>query len=202
MGNALSLVIGIVSGILTSALIFLAVQIFRKIIIPWYQSIVYQGLIIDGEWKVFFQTPGVLQAQDIILNLTQKAHRLEGTATYIIMKEEARKWSEQVKTFHLEGRIADRFVVLTLRHTERNRIGVGTLLIEIIGDGRIMSGQITTYDVGASKIFSDECILRRNLVSDSSVAGQAHPQPTMPLNDSLNPMLPQPDSQNSSLDKG
>ena len=200
MENALSLIIGVVSGILTSALIFLAVKIFRKIIIPWYQSIVYQGLVIDGEWKIILQTPHRIQTQDIILNIAQKAYRLEGTATYIIMIESAGEWSEQIKTFKVDGRISDRFVVITLRHAERSRIGVASLLLEIIGDGRTMSGQYTYYDVGVSKITSDGCKLRRADIAASSTARQVQPPLTAQPNNSLNPTPQQQASQDASSD--
>ncbi len=170
MNNAQSLIIGVVSGIVTTALIYLAVQIFRKIVIPWYQSIIYQGLIVSGEWRVASLSTG--EGQEIVLNLTQKAHRLEGTATYVRKTDTSNLLTEHIKTFQIEGRVADRFAVLTLRHTERNRIGVEVLLLEIIGDGRKMAGYTTFYDVVENRIVSYACMLGRSetLVPSAPIA--------------------------------
>jgi hypothetical protein len=45
-----SIFVGVINGILTSALLFIVVQIIRKIVIPWYQSLIYRGTDINGDW--------------------------------------------------------------------------------------------------------------------------------------------------------
>lgn len=47
-GLSVSIVVGIVSGILTTALIFGFVQLFKKIVVPWCQALFYRGLDISA----------------------------------------------------------------------------------------------------------------------------------------------------------
>ena len=51
MSNSETIVLGIVSGIITSAVIYLFVLIFNHIVLPWYRAFVYRGVGIDGTWE-------------------------------------------------------------------------------------------------------------------------------------------------------
>jgi hypothetical protein len=46
----LNIFISVFAGVLTSALIYVGVLFFNRVIVPWYQSKVYRGLDISGEW--------------------------------------------------------------------------------------------------------------------------------------------------------
>ena len=41
---------GVIAGIITSALLFLAGLFVAKILLPWYQNLVYQGVDLRGLW--------------------------------------------------------------------------------------------------------------------------------------------------------
>ena len=56
MESTESLVIGIISGILTSILLLLAANFINKILIPWYQTLIYRGVNISGTWIARFET--------------------------------------------------------------------------------------------------------------------------------------------------
>ncbi len=46
MSNSETIILGIVSGIITSAVIYLLVLIFNHIVLPWYRAFVYRGVSI------------------------------------------------------------------------------------------------------------------------------------------------------------
>jgi len=151
-----SLVVGIISGILTSAMIFLAISVFEKVVIPWYQAIIYRGVDINGEWQM--ERPG--SNQTAIFNLEQSAHKIKGIATFVT-KESKSEGLDEVRTFTVDGQISERFVTLVLKHKDKQRLGISAYLLEIVGDGRKMKGYISGYNIGTSKIISSACELAR-----------------------------------------
>lgn len=153
INDLVSLVIGIVSGIITTALIYLAVLIFRRIVIPWYQGIVYKGIDVGGEWRVL--SPNI-EGIDMFLTLDQNAYRLKGTLT-LTTKEGDELQIDRIRTYRIEGSVSNRFIVAILSRIEKNRIGIGTLLFEVVGDGQTMKGIWTFYHVWESEIGSTEC---------------------------------------------
>jgi hypothetical protein len=150
-----SLYIGIVSGILTSALIYLVVSVFEKIIIPWYQEIIYHGTDISGEWEATGENIG----QTGVFNIEQKAHKIKGTATWVT--NDSAYPIEGIRIFNIGGEISERFVTLILKHKDKRRLGIGSYLIQVVGDGRVMEGFYSFYSVGDSDIRSTACRFTR-----------------------------------------
>jgi hypothetical protein len=150
--------VGIISGILTSALIFLAISIFEKVVIPWYQAIIYRGVEINGEWHM--ERSG--SNQTAIFNLEQSAHKIKGIATFVT-KESTPDDLHEIRTFTVDGQISERFVTLVLKHKDKQRLGISAYLLEIVGDGRKMQGYISGYSIASSKIISSACeLVRKN----------------------------------------
>jgi hypothetical protein len=118
-----SIIIGIVSGLITSSLIYLLIQVFNKIVRPWYQDIIYSGVRIDGQWytqKTFLNGEII---QDELLELKQHAYKIIGT--YTVTKRYKDSESIEIKTFTVEGKkIRDRFVRLNSHNIDKRKIGV------------------------------------------------------------------------------
>lgn len=51
-----SLLLGIVSGVLTTVLIVLFQKVWLRIIVPWYEDHLYQGPEIEGSWSAEVRT--------------------------------------------------------------------------------------------------------------------------------------------------
>ena len=133
------IIIGVLSGVLSAVFVFLVGLFIKVVVIPWYQTIIYSGVNISGEWHII--DPSL--AQEITLNLTQKANQISGAAFFIWDHEEDNtlRGYEVVRNFKVEGRIQDRFVQLILTHTDSMRLGINTYLLEVCG-GRQKNGRI------------------------------------------------------------
>ncbi len=46
-----TIIIGIVTGILSSAIIWALINTFQNTFIPWYQSGIYRGTDLEGTWS-------------------------------------------------------------------------------------------------------------------------------------------------------
>ena len=70
---------GVAAGVLTSGLLFTLGVIFTKVVVPWYQALIYQGVDLSGLWVQHQNLGGI--AYDYNMVLKQSAHGLKGTMT-------------------------------------------------------------------------------------------------------------------------
>ena len=69
---------GVVAGIITSALLFVMGIVFAKLILPWYQALIYDGVDLRGSWVgEKLDSAGAKYRYE--LTLEQNAHKITGT---------------------------------------------------------------------------------------------------------------------------
>lgn len=152
-----NIVIGIVTGVLTTALLYLVSRIFIDWIIPWYRNIKYVGIDVSGVWETKQEFENSKEYS--LLNLNQKADNLTGLWTISITENGSDQ--NEIKTFNVKGTIEDRFALLTSKNTDRRQIGIGTMLIEAVGNGFELKGCETWYSVDNKKIKADTICFKR-----------------------------------------
>ena len=152
-----NIIIGILTGIITTAILYLISRMFMDWVMPWYRSVKYTGIDVSGVWetKQDFET----SVEYSLLNLRQKADKLEGLWTISITQNGSDE--NEIKTFIIEGSIEDRFALLTSKNTDQRQIGIGTMLIEAVGNGFELKGCETWYSVDNKEIKSDKISLKR-----------------------------------------
>jgi hypothetical protein len=153
MSIALSIIIGVIAGVTTSAIVYMIVRIFNKIIVPWYQQITYNGLDISGVWKEFHDYEG-LMTQESTIFLKQKAHSINGRI--ILVKKVKNEEIFDTKSFDFKGDFYDGFLNITCTNVSRRQIGFHNYLLRILNDGNKVNGIKSWYDIGFEKIVSDE----------------------------------------------
>lgn len=154
-----SIILGIISGLITSVLIFLLIQIFNKILRPWYQDMIYSGVRIDGQWytqKIFRDGDTI---QDELLELKQHAYSISGT--YTITKRYKGSESIDIKTFKVDGKIRDRFVQICSHNIDKRKFGMNCSLYEIGSGGETLIGSTMWTDVGSNTITHQSEKLKR-----------------------------------------
>lgn len=139
--------LGVISGILTSAVLFVLLRMFNKVFIPWYQNMLYKGIELSGKWFCADHT----MSQEITFDLTQKAETINGIAT-LLNRDGTNHNFEDIRTFIVTGCVQDRFVYLVLRHEDSSRLGILTYLLQPVGDGRRMEGAMSFYSVRNCRI--------------------------------------------------
>ena len=154
---SVNIIIGIITGVITTAGLYLASRIYVDWIIPWYRSIKYVGIDVSGIWetKQDFED----SKEFSLLNLNQEADILKGLMTISIMQNGSDE--NQIKTFQVKGTIEDRFAILTAKNTDKRQIGISTLLIEAVGNGFELEGCEIWYSVDNKKIKSQTISFKR-----------------------------------------
>ncbi|HRR08274.1 MAG TPA: hypothetical protein PLO56_06240 [Rhodothermales bacterium] len=161
MGAIINIILGVVSGILTNAFS----NYFKKTIIPYYQTIKYKGINIEGEWIVeHISTPtggGTLRIKrKTIVRIEQKAHNLIGTANSVASFDDG---TEDMLVYDVSGEITDRFAIVNFKVNDKTRIAYSSFLLEVTNDGHTLKGFRTFYGMQACTIRAIQCIWRRNI---------------------------------------
>lgn len=155
MTNTENVVIGVISGLVTASVLLVMKSLLTNTFIPWYRQMIYKGINIEGSWFQYSY------GQKILLELKQKCDSLSGKATILDLSQDYEHY-DNIKTYDVQGYIAERFVVLNYTHTDQRRIGQISELLQIDGDGTIISGQASWYAPRASEIISGDSKYYRN----------------------------------------
>ncbi|MEZ0174119.1 MAG: hypothetical protein AB9Q20_07375 [Candidatus Reddybacter sp.] len=152
-----TVIIGVFSGVLTSAFIFLCINIFNKILIPWYRSMIYSGIDISGEWKETVVHEGATDISTYQLN--QKERAVYGTKT--IVKQYKTKDKCETKVLKLEGNFIDGHLLLTATSKSKKIQSLSTYLLKIGKGGSALIGQANWVDSGTGNIRTRDISLYR-----------------------------------------
>ena len=144
-----AIILGVISGILTSGFLWLCVKFFNLVLVPWYQSIVYRGAIIEGEWSGFYQNEEVA-GQTAIINLKQKGHIVTGQIT--LTKQPNGK--ECQKIFSCAGIFKNNNLILNYDAFERSRLGSGSYVMALVSDGNRLEGMSVYFSSYKNTVFS------------------------------------------------
>ena len=152
-----NIIIGILTGIITTAILYLISRMFMDWVMPWYRSVKYTGIDISGVWETKQDFDSSTEYS--LLNLRQKADKLDGLWTISITQNGSDE--NEIKTFSIKGTIEDRFALLTSKNTDQRQIGLGTMLLEAVGNGFELTGCETWYSVDNKEIKADKISLKR-----------------------------------------
>lgn len=143
-----SIILGVVSGIATSLVIWVIVSVFKNTVIPWYQSVVYRGVDISGEWVGFWElgdfTNGLgrdkknsAKDPDLQICLNQSGHIIKGALS--VLKHPSGE--RDTKSFLIEGVFKDGNLILTYQSKDRTRLGTGSSVMKLLRDGKLFKGK-------------------------------------------------------------
>ncbi len=76
-----TILIGVISGVITAAILFLVKRFFTNTIIPLYQRVKYQGADISGSWFAEYEGDDNSKSTFSIV-LQQNAHKVTGSIQF------------------------------------------------------------------------------------------------------------------------
>ena len=135
MGRTENVLLGVVAGILASALLAGAGVVFTRIVAPAYRSFTYGGIDLAGQWAAGATEYGAEYSYTITLR--QHAHDLTGTAN---IKKTIGGVTDYNDTFAIKGVTWEGFVSLTLTSVDRKRLSFATALFRIEDRGGKLAG--------------------------------------------------------------
>lgn len=150
-----TIIVGVITGIITSFVLFTFNKLIKNSLIPWYRSVIYKGMNVSGQWFSYS-----LFSQKVVLEIEQNCEVIKGKATYVLESDDSE--TDTIRTFDVKGEIRNKFIIMNLYHTDNRKLGVVTYLFEAVGDGSIMEGVSSAYELNRSKIGSMNFKFYRN----------------------------------------
>ncbi len=145
---------GVVAGVLTSAFLFTLGLVFTKIVIPWYQTIVYEGADVSGLWIYRQNLGGIDYSYQMVLK--QDAHRLHGNMTLAKSGAPAGPRGDYVQVFDISGSTWEGFLTLNMRSSDRKSLAFATSLLQIRDRGRSLVGQLVYRSANIGLVSSEQ----------------------------------------------
>src|SRR5688572_12973211 len=126
--------VGIVVGILTSAILFFLKDQWIKTIRPYLEEIRYSGVRVAGIWRGYSRD--AYHDSDATLQLTQSATRLTGRFSF--------RFRSALKQFTIEydvtGYLWEGYLTLNFRPADKGTTTSATALLKIAGGGSALAG--------------------------------------------------------------
>lgn len=141
-----SIILGVLSGVLTSALIFMVSQLWINTFVPWYQSLRYQGADISGSWFAEFSDEKSKSSFSAVL--IQQAHNITGTLHFTFTSAE-RKFSVD---YNLTGEYWEGYLNLMCRSKDRKVFSHATTFLKLINNGSGLLGQFCFRNAYEDKV--------------------------------------------------
>lgn len=117
-----TLVVGISSSLIATALFISFSEIIRRFVLPWVSDKIYQGVRIDGEWHEVLESEGVASTKGK-LSLYQKSTKITGS--YIHGEGEGKT------TYAVYGTLKNMYFMATLEPTSSKMIDAGAMLMHV-----------------------------------------------------------------------
>jgi len=156
-----AILIGVLSGVITAIMIWVIREIFIKIITPWFEQIVYKGVLLDGAWSTVINSKNVIgdkKRRVLKLDIIQKGNRITGAfyalSEYFDKNGNCVEDKKYENHYYINGSIKNNYLVLNYEATSKNRTGLGTLALQITTGGNKMSGGILFVAEGSIETIS------------------------------------------------
>lgn len=157
MGYWENIWLGVLAGVLTSALLFLLGQLWVHTLLPFLKETRYQGVVVAGAWTAeLLNDPGE-PTTTIKLTLNQSTQNLTGIFHFANRKP----GNEFDLTFHVHGRLWEGYVSMTLTPVDRKVTSVATALFKLAGGGGVLTGSIAIRNVNTERVEASDLSLFR-----------------------------------------
>jgi len=152
-----TVLLGIVSGIATTFILWLVSKMFILWFIPSYQAWRYHGADVSGNWKSD-NTYDDGSRVKVSMQLVQHAHTLKGSVFFEIESEHKNVSSN----FLVSGEYWEGYFTITLKSIDRKMFSNGALVMKLAEGGCLMVGHFTFRNVVKDEVESEPLILNRS----------------------------------------
>lgn len=161
-------IIGIVTGILTTVILFMIKVFWTGTVIPFFERIMYQGVVVNGQWSGYAE----VSAKDIeegkleetpfkaehSLFLNQNAHNLTGSLLFKFSSPT----KEFVIDFNVNGYMWEGYLTLNFTPKDKRITSYATALLKLHNGGQTLVGKWLFRDVINENVTETSIYLVRN----------------------------------------
>jgi hypothetical protein len=145
-------VIGVVGGLVATAITVFIDKVWKRLIVPWYEERVYQDARIGGVWKAEFHNQGEIEEERI--DITTKGHQVSGTITITKGKNEG-------KVYLFNGNFRNLILVATYHSRKDYELDRGSFALLLRKNGTLLEGQCIYFSDKSNSINNTQYIWQR-----------------------------------------
>jgi len=143
---AFEIFVGVLSGVLTSVLLFFVYEFWIKVIFPWYQTTRYQGADISGSW--FADQTFEDSKNSFSLVLKQSAHVITGSLQFTYTSPQRRFNID----YSVSGEYWEGYLNLSCRSKDRRAYSHASMFLKLINNGTGLLGQFSFRDATKDQV--------------------------------------------------
>jgi hypothetical protein len=141
----LSLGIGVVGGLIATALVGFFQAYWKGIILPWYQRAIYKDILLEKEWICETEIENIIWKAT--LQLKQNAHEITGN--YIYTEGRAKG-----SIYNVKGELRNKILTLVYESNDVHCLDRGTITLMVKANGISLEGHFSYYDDPTDSISS------------------------------------------------
>jgi len=134
-------IVGIVTGVITTSLMFFVRSFWQSKVIPFLRELRYQGVQIDGVWVM--ETRDEEHESESRLVLKQSAQELSGVFTFKFRNKE----KDFILDFSATGHLWEGYLTLNFIPVDKRKTSYATALLKIDGGGVALTGYMCFRNV-------------------------------------------------------
>ena len=148
-----NIIAGLVSGLVVTLFVLVFRNLWKTIIVPWFENRVYKDIHIEGKW--FGLYPSTPELRQDVVSLTRHGHLITG-------KMICSKGFDEGEEYTLCGSFRNLLLPLTYESTDKSKSDRGTITLKCIRNGERLSGKIALYQTITDRIEAANIIWFRN----------------------------------------
>ena len=149
-----AVIIGVVSSLIATFIFYCIIELFKRVILPWFTDKIYRGVRIDGKWtSTVMKDPELGISSSMQLN--QKGEAVTGTYSHSINKN----GNIDTTDYYLNGIIRDTYFTVTLKPVAKDMIDSIAFILRVhtkISGALAMKGTCIFIDPTSGKTSSHE----------------------------------------------
>jgi hypothetical protein len=132
-------IMGVLSGIVATFCWWFGSQVLNKMILPWYRTQRYQGVLIDGEWNGYYTDMSSPDSpHSCCIHLNQEATLISGE----IIETDG---PDKGKRYSISGEFRNSILTLIYQESNLSRIDRGTIALYLKENGTAFEGFTVYY---------------------------------------------------------
>ena len=155
---AVSIVLGATTGLVVAVILAICRGFLVKVILPWYENLVYHDVEIEGRWHGKANLGN--REVERVWEIARQGHELTATVTSTLGFDKG-------QVFKMKGSFKNLILTGTYAHTDPARTDRGTYTLKLVGDGQKFEGVIAHYSVESEKVEGGTYVLFRPTAKDA-----------------------------------
>lgn len=139
----LTIILGALAGLITSGIVLGVKSFMSKVVLPWYENLVYHDVKFEGRWLGYSTISG--EAVERVWDIQRQGHNFEATVT-------STSGSDKGHVFLVKGSFKNLILTGTYAHKDSRNTARGSYAFKLLGDGHRFDGVVAYLATGTGTI--------------------------------------------------